>query len=98
MFRWRATYLWKFLDEDYNFAIDLISIEGLHTKLWAPKVARTPTLGISGLSLGNPETKCHLDVGPVAKHKAYYKGGRWWLPSSLGRGESCEFMVARGLS
>jgi hypothetical protein len=25
-------------------------------------------------------------------------GGRWWLPSSLGRGESSEFKVARGLS
>jgi hypothetical protein len=25
-------------------------------------------------------------------------GGRWWLPSSPGRGESCEFRVARGLS
>jgi len=25
-------------------------------------------------------------------------GGRWWLPPSPGRGESCEFGVARGLS
>jgi len=25
-------------------------------------------------------------------------GGRWWLPSSLGRGESSESRVARGLS
>jgi hypothetical protein len=25
-------------------------------------------------------------------------GGRWWLPPSLGRGESCESKVARGLS
>jgi hypothetical protein len=25
-------------------------------------------------------------------------GGRWWLPSSLGRGESSESKVARGLS
>jgi hypothetical protein len=25
-------------------------------------------------------------------------GGRWWLPPSLGRGESCEFEVARGSS
>jgi len=24
-------------------------------------------------------------------------GGRWWLPSSPGRGESCESRVARGL-
>jgi hypothetical protein len=25
-------------------------------------------------------------------------GGRWWLPPSLGHGESCEFRVAYGLS
>jgi hypothetical protein len=25
-------------------------------------------------------------------------GGRWWLPPSLGRGESCESKVACGLS
>jgi hypothetical protein len=25
-------------------------------------------------------------------------GGRWWLPPSSGRGESCESKVARGLS
>jgi hypothetical protein len=25
-------------------------------------------------------------------------GGRWWLPPSLGRGESSESKVARGLS
>jgi hypothetical protein len=33
-----------------------------------------PTLGISGLSLGSPGTKCHLGVGPMARHKEYYKG------------------------
>jgi hypothetical protein len=25
-------------------------------------------------------------------------GGRWWLPLNLGRGESCESKIARGLS
>jgi hypothetical protein len=25
-------------------------------------------------------------------------GGRWWLPPSPGRGESCESRIARGLS
>jgi hypothetical protein len=34
----------------------------------------------------------------VARLKVYYKGGRWCLPPSPGRGESCEFMFARGLS
>jgi hypothetical protein len=36
-FRWHATYSWKLFKEGYNFALDLISIRGLHTKLWAPK-------------------------------------------------------------
>ncbi len=47
--RWCATYRWKVLDEGYNFFWDLTSIKGLHTKLWAPKVVRVSTLGISGL-------------------------------------------------
>ncbi len=36
-FRWRATYHWKSFDEGYNFVLDLVSIGGLHTKLWAPQ-------------------------------------------------------------
>jgi hypothetical protein len=44
--KWRATYRWKALNESYNFALDLISIEGLHTKLWGPKVTGVPTLGV----------------------------------------------------
>jgi hypothetical protein len=74
VFRWRAIYRWKFLDEGYNFALDLISIRRLQTKLWAPKFAGVPTLGILGLPLGSPETKCHLDASPVANHNVYYKG------------------------
>jgi hypothetical protein len=34
--------------------------------------------------------RCHGEV-----HKIIY-GGRWWLPPSSGRGESCESRVARG--
>jgi hypothetical protein len=49
MCRWRATYCWKDLDEGYNFASDLISIGGFHTKLWDPKVVGVPTFAISGL-------------------------------------------------
>ncbi len=69
MCRWHETYCWKALDEEYNFASDLISIQGLHTKLWAPKVAGVSTLAISRLPLGSPGTKCHLDVGLVERHK-----------------------------
>jgi hypothetical protein len=70
----RATYCWKGLDKGYNFALDLISIRGLHIKLWTPKVAGVPTLGISWLPFGSPRTKCNLCAGPVAWHKIYYKG------------------------
>jgi len=65
VWRWHATYRWKALDEGYNFA----SIGGLHTKLWASKVARDPILRISGLPLWNPGTKWHLGANPVAKRK-----------------------------
>ncbi len=58
----------------YNFSLDLISIEGLHAKLWGPKVVGVTTLGISRLSFGSPGTKCHLDVGLVERHIVYYKG------------------------
>jgi len=54
--RWRATYHWKALDEAYNCALYLISIRGLHTKLWGPKIIKVPTLGISRLPFGSPGT------------------------------------------
>jgi hypothetical protein len=73
VWRWRATYCWKDLDKGYNFAWDPISIRGLHKKLWACKVAGILVVRISGLPLESPETKCHLDVGLVKKHRIYYK-------------------------
>jgi len=75
--RSRATYHSKALDEGYNFVLDLISIVGLHTKLWGPKVAGVLTLTISRLSLESLGTKNHLDVGLMERHRVYYKGGRW---------------------
>ncbi len=72
--KWLATYRWKALDERYNFALNLILIEGLHAKLWVPKVAEVPIVKISRLPLGSPGTKCHLGVGLMARHKIYYKG------------------------
>jgi hypothetical protein len=72
--RWHETYYWKALDEGYNFALNLILIRGLHAKLWVPKVAGVSNLGISRLPLGNPRTKCYLDVGLVERCRVYYKG------------------------
>jgi hypothetical protein len=80
MCRWRDTYHWK---EDYKFALDLIQIGGLDTKLCAPKVAGVPILGISRFPLGSPWTKWHLSASPMAKHKVYYKEeGGGFPPSS----------------
>jgi hypothetical protein len=72
--KWRATYRWKAFDEGYNVASDVISIKGLHAKLWRPKVAGVPTLAISKLPLWSLETKSHLDLGPVERCRIYYKG------------------------
>ncbi len=67
-------HTWKAFDKGYNFSLELISIGGLHAKLWAFKLTGVPNVGILGLPLGNLETKWHLSVGHVAKHKIYYKG------------------------
>jgi hypothetical protein len=72
--RWRVTYRWKALNKGYYFTLHLISIGGLHTKVWPSKVTRVPTLGISRLPFESPRTKCHLDVGLMERHKVYYKG------------------------
>jgi hypothetical protein len=82
-----ATYRWKTLDKGYNFASDFISIRGLHTKLWACKVVKVPTLGISGPHLGAPRQKWHLGDGLVAMPKyiirgkvvASRKSKLWWV-------------------
>jgi hypothetical protein len=97
MCRWRATYHWKTFDERYNFFLNLISIEGLHTKLWGPKVAGVPTLAISGLPSHLDLTKSHLDVGLMERHKIYHKGEgggffQVWVVVSL-VSSSCPWLV-----
>jgi hypothetical protein len=72
--RGRATYRWKGLDESYNFALDCIGIRSLLAKLWGSKVAGVPFGAISGLPLGSPGKKRHLDVASVESCKVYYKG------------------------
>ncbi len=39
-----------------------------------PKVVGVPIYGISRFQLESPETKWHLNVGPMANHREYYKG------------------------
>jgi hypothetical protein len=69
-----ATYRWKALNKGYNFASDLIAIRGLHRKLCTFKVVGVLVVAISGLPLGNPRTKSHLDVAPMERRRVYYNG------------------------
>jgi hypothetical protein len=39
---------------------------------YRPQSRRNPRCGNFGL--GSPETKCHLDVSLVERHRVYYKG------------------------
>jgi hypothetical protein len=90
-----ATWRWKALEESYNFGWNLVPIRARGEKLWMPKVPGLQTGTISGLQLGSPGKKSHLDVASARSCREYYKG-RWWLSSSSGRGESSEFELARG--
>jgi len=51
-YRWCATYHWKALIESYNFALNFISIGGLHTKLWDSKITNVLISGIRDSNLG----------------------------------------------
>jgi hypothetical protein len=73
-FRWCATYHWKVLDEDYNFALHIISIKGLQQSYGSPKSWESQFWECRDSNLGVPGQKWHSDVGLVARHKVYYKG------------------------
>ncbi len=52
--RWRATYPLKALNKGYNFALDLISIGGLHKKLWPAKLRESQLWEFQDSHLGIP--------------------------------------------
>jgi len=60
--RRNATWRWKALKDSYKIASDFIPIGGLSKKLWMPKVSGVQPGIVSGLLLGSPGKKCHLDV------------------------------------
>jgi hypothetical protein len=84
-----ATWRWKDLNEGYNFGLDLVAIKLYSRELWASKSPKTPTGTISGFQLGSPEKKKPFACSPRGALQRILYGGRWWLPSSLGRGEFC---------
>jgi hypothetical protein len=69
-----ATWCWKALHESYNFGSKLVLIRAWGKKLWMPKVLGVQTGTISGLHLGSPGKKNHLDVASVRSCREYYKG------------------------
>jgi hypothetical protein len=76
----------------YNFGSDLVAIRLSNRELCAPKVPglqprqfrdnfRTPTW--------ESREKEPFGCSPRGVAQRILYGGRWWLPSSLGHGESC---------
>jgi hypothetical protein len=96
--RWNETNHWKALKKGYNFVLDFIAIKSLHKKLCTLKVVGVLVVRISGLPTWESQDKKPFGCGPRGELQSILYGGRWWLPPSLGRGESCESRVARGLS
>jgi hypothetical protein len=67
-----ATRRWKDLDEGYNFGLDLVAIRFGSRDLRAPKVPglQLDSFGtISGLQLGSPRKKSHLDVALAVRRR-----------------------------
>jgi hypothetical protein len=76
---------------------------------WPPKQEESQFWGFRDFQLGSPNTKWHLGVGPMARHKEYYKGeGGGFVTTSKPQtlnlkppnpscGEFCEFVFVRGL-
>jgi hypothetical protein len=72
--RWSATHRWKVIKESCKFALDLIPIRGLSRELWASKVPGVSTRTVSGLLIGSPGNKSHLDAGAIDQRREYYMG------------------------
>jgi hypothetical protein len=87
-----ATWRWKALEECYNFGLDLVLIRLGSREIWAPKVPGLQS-GHFRDNFGTPTWESRekepfgCSLCGVAQRILY--GGRWWLPPSPGRGESC---------
>jgi hypothetical protein len=64
----------------------------------APQSGGSSNLGNFGTPLWEFRDKKPFGCSPRGKVQSILYGGRWWLPLNPGRGEFCEFEVARGLS
>jgi hypothetical protein len=96
VWRWSAIHRWKALNESYNFSLNLIPIRGMSKELWTHKVL-SPNWDSFGTPSWESRDKKPFRCGCRGVTQRILYGGRWWLPPSLGCGESCEFRVARDL-
>jgi hypothetical protein len=64
----------SYFEESYNFGSKLVPIRARSKKLWFAKVPRVQTGTVSGLQLGSPKKKSHLDVASARSCRKYYKG------------------------
>ncbi len=62
---------------------DHISCSWECKRVWGNEPSHSQILWILGLPLGSPRTKWHLNVGPMARHKVYYKGEGGGFPQVL---------------
>jgi hypothetical protein len=84
--RRRATYHWKALDDGYNL------------RSYAPSKSReSQLLQFWDSHLGASGQKA-IWMWPRGEAQSILHRGKWWLPPSPGRGESCESKVACGSS
>jgi len=99
--KWNATHCWKALEEIYNFALDLVPIQGQGEKLWTPKVPGVQTGTVSGLHFGSFGKKCHSDASVAVRRREYYMGEGGGFPqvrAVVSQVSPSESKVARDLS
>jgi len=92
-----ATWRCKALNKSYNFGLELVPIRDWGEELWLSKVLRLQPRTVSGLQLGSPGKKSHLDVASVVRRREYYMGKGGGFPR-VRAVMSQVVQVARGLS
>jgi hypothetical protein len=93
--RWHATYCWKDLNESYNFASISPQLEVFTQSYEPPKSQKSKFREFQDFNL---EVLRQNDIWVLGLWSGTNNTirGRWWLPSSIGHGESCESMFAHG--
>jgi len=67
-------------------------------KVMCPQICGSPICENFGTPIWKSRNKNDIWVLTHGQEQSILWGGRWWLPTSLGRGESCESKFAHGSS